>query len=199
MDDDLAIAISPLAGKPAPKSILVDLSLLEREYYSRKPDIGDPTQLVSFGTSGHRGSSLRGSFTEAHIAAITQAICDYRRSQGIDGPLYIGKDTHALSGPAQRTALEVLAANNVQTIIQKGDGVTPTPVISRAILVYNRSRTEHLADGIVITPSHNPPEDGGFKYNPTNGGPADTDVTGWVQDRALVLTDRAAAPQTTAT
>src|SRR5215472_6538821 len=187
MDDDLAIAISPLAGKPAPKSILVDLSLLEREYYSRKPDIGDPTQLVSFGTSGHRGSSLRGSFTEAHIAAITQAICDHRRSQGIDGPLYIGKDTHALSDPAQRTALEVLAANGVETFIQRDGGVTPTPVISWAILVYNRSRTAHLADGIVITPSHNPPEDGGFKYNPPHGGPADTDITAWVQRRANML------------
>ena len=142
---------------------------------------------MSFGTSGHRGSSLSGSFTEAHILAITQAICDYRRSQGIDGPLYMGKDTHALSAPAQRTALEVLAANGVETIIQHDDGVTPTPVISRAILVYNRGRKEHLADGIVITPSHNPPEDGGFKYNPTNGGPADTDVTEWVQNRANEL------------
>ena len=150
---------------------------LEREYFERKPDLDDPNQLVSFGTSGHRGSSLRGTFTEAHILAITQAICDYRRAQGIDGPLYMGKDTHALSGPAQRTALEVLAANDVETIIQRDDGVTPTPVISRAILVYNRGRNEHLADGIVVTPSHNPPEDGGFKYNPTNGGPADTDVT----------------------
>jgi phosphoglucomutase len=149
--------------------------------------LGDPNQLVSFGTNGHRGSPLHGTFTEAHILAITQAICDYRREQGTDGPLYMGKDTHALSGPAQRTALEVLAANNVETIIQENDGVTPTPVISRAILVYNRGRKEHLADGIVITPSHNPPEDGGFKYNPTNGGPADTDVTRWVQDRANEL------------
>ena len=181
------MAISPLAGKPAPKEMLVDVARLEREYYARRPDVGDPTQLVSFGTSGHRGSSLRGSFTEAHILAITQAICDYRRGQGIDGPLYMGKDTHALSGPAQRTALEVLAANGVETVIQQDDGVTPTPVISRAILVHNRGRTEHLADGIVITPSHNPPEDGGFKYNPPNGGPADTDVTGWIQDRANEL------------
>ena len=181
------MAISRLAGKPAPKQMLVDLARLEREYYARKPDVGDAHQLVSFGTSGHRGSSLRGSFTEAHILAITQAICDYRRSQGTDGPLYLGKDTHALSGPAQRTALEVLAANNVETVIQRDDGVTPTPVISRAILVYNRDRTAHLADGIVVTPSHNPPEDGGFKYNPTNGGPADTDVTRWVQDRANEL------------
>jgi phosphoglucomutase len=143
--------------------------------------------MVSFGTSGHRGSPLSGTFTEAHILAITQAICDYRRGQGIDGPLYMGKDTHAVSDPAQRTALEVLAANDVDTIIQLENGVTPTPVISRAILVYNRDRKQHLADGIVITPSHNPPEDGGFKYNPTNGGPADTDVTGWVEDRANEL------------
>jgi len=177
-------AVSPLAGKPAPREMLIDLARLEAEYYKRKPDVGDRNQLVSFGTSGHRGSSLNGAFNEDHILAITQAICEYRRAQGIDGPLYMGKDTHALSGPAQRTALEVLAANGVETIIQQNDGVTPTPVISRAILVYNRGRKDHLADGIVITPSHNPPEDGGFKYNPPNGGPADTDVTGWVQNRA---------------
>jgi phosphoglucomutase len=181
------MAVSRLAGKPAPKELLVDLAGLERAYFERRPDLGDPNQAVSFGTSGHRGSPLRGTFTEAHILAITQAICDYRRRQATDGPLYMGKDTHALSGPAQRTALEVLAANAVETIIQREDGVTPTPVISRAILVYNRGRKEHLADGIVITPSHNPPEDGGFKYNPTNGGPADTDVTKWVQDRANEL------------
>jgi phosphoglucomutase len=143
--------------------------------------------MVSFGTSGHRGSPLDGSFTEAHILAITQAICDYRHSQGYDGPLYMGKDTHVVSGPAQRTALEVLAANSVEAIIQRDDGFTPTPVISRAILVYNRNRKEHLADGIVITPSHNPPADGGFKYNPPNGGPADTDVTRWVENRANEL------------
>jgi phosphoglucomutase len=177
-------ALSPLAGKPAPKDLLVDLARLEREYFERKPDVRDRTQMVAFGTSGHRGSSLHGAFNEAHILAITQAICDYRRGQGIDGPLYMGKDTHALSSPAQRTALEVLVANGVETIIQENDGVTPTPVISRAILVYNRNRKEHVADGIVITPSHNPPEDGGFKYNPPNGGPADTDVTAWVQNRA---------------
>jgi phosphoglucomutase len=182
-----AEVISPLAGKPAPTSMLVDLSRLEREYYDRKPEMGDPTQIVAFGTSGHRGSPFRGSFTETHIAAITQAICDYRRGQRIDGPLYMGKDTHALSEPAQRTALEVLAANGVETIIQRDGGVTPTPVISHAILVYNRGREEHRADGIVVTPSHNPPEDGGFKYNPPNGGPADTDVTGWVQRRANEL------------
>jgi len=179
--------ISPLAGKPAPKELLVDVARLEREYFERRPDMSDPSQRVSFGTSGHRGSPLHSSFTEAHILAITQAICDYRRQQGTDGPLYIGKDTHAISGPAQCTALEVLAANNVETIIQEGEGVTPTPVISRAILVYNRTRKKHLADGIVITPSHNPPEDGGPKYNPTNGGPADTEVTHWVEGRANEL------------
>ena len=178
------MSISPLAGKPAPKELLVDLARLERDYFQRKPDLSDPAQLVSFGTSGHRGSSLRGTFTEAHILAIVQAICDYRRSKGTDGPLYMGKDTHALSAHAQRTALEVLAANGVQTIIQREDGVTPTPVISRAILVYNRGRKEHLADGIVITPSHNPPEDGGLKYNPPHGGPAESEVTKWIQDRA---------------
>ena len=181
------VTISPLAGKPAPKEMLVNVGRLEAEYFDRKPDVSDATQMVSFGTSGHRGSSLHGTFTEAHILAITQAICDYRRSQGIDGPLYMGKDTHALSAPAQRTALEVLAANDVETIIQKDDGVTPTPSISHAILVHNRGRKEHLADGVVVTPSHNPPEDGGFKYNPTNGGPADTDITNWVEDRANEL------------
>jgi phosphoglucomutase len=180
-------ALSPLAGKPAPKELLIDPARLQTDYFERKPDVSDRNQLAAFGTSGHRGSALHGTFNEAHILAITQAICDYRRQQGIDGPLYMGKDTHALSAPAQRTALEVLSANGVETIIQENDGVTPTPVISRAILVYNRGRKEHLADGIVITPSHNPPEDGGFKYNPPNGGPADTDVTGWVQNRANEL------------
>ena len=179
--------ISPLAGKPAPKEVLVDLGRLEREYYTRRPDIDDPNQRVLFGTSGHRGSSLRGTFTEAHILAITQAICDYRHSQGANGPLHMGKDTHALSAPAQRTALEVLAGNGVETMIQRDDAFTPTPAVSHAILRYNRGRTQGLADGIVITPSHNPPEDGGFKYNPPNGGPADTDVTSWVQDRANEL------------
>ncbi len=176
--------ISPLAGKLAPREMLVDLKRLEQAYYEGQPDLADPNQLVSFGTSGHRGSPFQGSFTEAHILAITQAICDFRRSRGTDGPLYMGKDTHGLSGPAQRTALEVLAANEIETIVQKDDGVTPTPVISRAILVYNRNRKDHLADGIVITPSHNPPEDGGFKYNPPHGGPADIDVTKWIQQRA---------------
>jgi len=176
--------ISPLAGKPAPKELLIDPERLQRDYYEHKPDVSDRNQLVAFGTSGHRGSALHGTFNEAHILAITQAICEYRKGQGINGPLYMGKDTHAVSEPAQRTALEVLAANSVETIIQQDDGVTPTPVISHAILVYNRGRKEHFADGIVITPSHNPPEDGGFKYNPPNGGPADTEVTGWVQNRA---------------
>jgi phosphoglucomutase len=181
------MAISPLAGKPAPKDLLIDVARLERDYHERKPDIADPNQRVAFGTSGHRGTPLRGTFTEAHILAITQAICEYRASKGIDGPVFVGKDTHAASGPAQRTALEVLAAHRVDAVIQRDDGVTPTPVISHAILTYNRGRGDHLADGIVITPSHNPPEDGGFKYNPPNGGPADTDVTGWVQDRANAL------------
>jgi phosphoglucomutase len=179
--------ISPLAGKPAPKEILEDVRRLEWEYFHHDPDVGDPHQLVSFGTSGHRGSPLDGTFNQAHILAMTQAICDYRRQQKTDGPLYMGKDTHAVSTPAQRTALEVLAGNNVETIIQKDDGVTPTPVISRAILVYNRGRQQHLADGIVITPSHNPPRDGGFKYNPPNGGPAETQVTKWIEARANEL------------
>lgn len=176
-------SLSSLAGKPAPKEMLVDVARLERGYFEGQPDLHDPNQLVSFGTSGHRGSPFQGTFTEAHILAITQAICDYRQWQRTDGPLYMGKDTHALSSPAQQTALEVLAANNVETIIQQDDGVTPTPVISHAILAYNRDRKEHLADGVVITPSHNPPQDGGFKYNPPNGGPADTDVTDWLQTR----------------
>jgi len=181
------MSLSPLAGTPAPPEILVDLARLERAYYERRPAMDDPTQRVSFGTSGHRGSSLRGSFNEAHILAVTQAICDYRRRQRTDGPLYLGKDTHALSGPAQRSALEVLAANGIETIIQRADGVTPTPVISHAILVFNRGRTAGLADGIVVTPSHNPPEDGGIKYNPPHGGPADIDATGWIERRANEL------------
>ena len=181
------MALSPLAGKPAPAELLIDVARLEREYHERRPNLADASQRVAFGTSGHRGTPGDGTFTEAHILAITQAICDYRRVKGIDGPLFMGKDTHALSRPAERTALEVLAANGVETIIQRDDGVTPTPVISRAILVANRGRHEHLADGIVITPSHNPPADGGFKYNPPHGGPADTDVTSWIQDRANAL------------
>jgi phosphoglucomutase len=164
--------------------MLIDPARLQHEYLERRPDPNDPSQLVSFGTSGHRGSPLRGSFAEAHILAITQAICDYRKAHDVNGPLYMGKDTHALSGPAQCTALEVLAANGVDTVIQRDDGFTPTPVISHAIIVHNRSRSDRLADGIVITPSHNPPEDGGFKYNPTDGGPAETHVTRWIEDRA---------------
>ncbi|HEY8184564.1 MAG TPA: phosphoglucomutase (alpha-D-glucose-1,6-bisphosphate-dependent) [Pyrinomonadaceae bacterium] len=179
--------VSPMAGKPASQEMLVDLTRLDREYFERLPDVEDRNQLVSFGTSGHRGSSLRASFNEAHILAITQAICDYRRSQGTNGPLYMGKDTHALSGPAQCTALEVLAANEVETVIQQDDGVTPTPVISRVILVYNRNRKQNRADGIVVTPSHNPPEDGGVKYNPPHGGPAETGATHWIEGRANEL------------
>src|SRR5947207_117877 len=181
------MALSPLAGRPAPRELLIDPAALERQYYERRPDLNDPEQRVQFGTSGHRGTPGRGTFTEAHILAISQAICDYRRSKGIDGPLFLGKDTHALSGPAQRTALEVLAANGVAAVVQRDDGVTPTPVVSRAILVHNRDHKGSQADGIVITPSHNPPEDGGFKYNPPNGGPADADVTSWIQDRANAL------------
>jgi len=179
--------LHPLAGKPATPDLLIDVGQLEQEYHDRRPDVADPRQLVSFGTSGHRGTSVDGTLTEAHILAITQAICEYRRGKGIDGPLYMGKDTHALSAASQRTALEVLAANGVETVIALRDGVTPTPVISHAILAYNKNRKSGLADGIIITPSHNPPRDGGFKYNPPNGGPADTDITKWVQDRANEL------------
>ncbi|HEY1338560.1 MAG TPA: phosphoglucomutase (alpha-D-glucose-1,6-bisphosphate-dependent) [Bryobacteraceae bacterium] len=195
---EVAESISPLAGKPAPGELLIDPARLEREYFERRPDPSDSGQKVKFGTSGHRGTSLRGSFNQAHILAITQAICDYRAAHGTDGPLYMGKDTHALSAPAQRTALEVLAANGVETIIQRNDAVTPTPVISRAILVYNRGRKDRFADGIVITPSHNPPQDGGFKYNPANGGPADTHTTKWIEDRANgLLRDRLAGVKRT--
>jgi phosphoglucomutase len=178
---------NPLAGKPAPKDLLIDVSRLEAAFYETKPDPSDPNQLVSFGTSGHRGTSLNGTFTETHILAITQAICDYRRKEQIDGPLFMGKDTHALSRPAERVALEVLAANDVETFIQRDNGFTPTPVISRAILAHNRGQSKRVADGVVITPSHNPPADGGFKYNSSNGGPADTSVTDWIQDRANKL------------
>ena len=179
--------IHPLAGKPAPRDVLVDVGALRREYYERAPDHADPAQRVSFGTSGHRGSSLRGSFNEAHVLAITQAVCDYRDSRGISGPLYIGKDSHGLSEPALMSALEVLAANGVETMIDRAGGDTPTPVVSHAILTRNHERTSALADGIVITPSHNPPEDGGFKYNPPHGGPADASVTRWIEDRANAL------------
>jgi phosphoglucomutase len=181
------MAVHPLAGKPAPAEILIDIAALENAYYERQPNVDDPQQLVSFGTSGHRGSPLDGTLNEAHILAITQAICEYRASKKISGPLFMGKDTHAVSSPAQRTALEVLAANGVETIIQSDDGFTPTPSISRAILIYNWGKKGALADGIVVTPSHNPPADGGFKYNPPEGGPADTDITDWMQERANAL------------
>ena len=181
------MSIHPYAGKPAPKDLLIDVGRLEAAFYEGKPDPADPNQLVSFGTSGHRGTSSNATFTESHILAITQAICEYRHNQGITGPLFMGKDTHALSRPAERVALEVLAANGVETFIQRDDGFTPTPVISHSILGYNRGRSEGLADGIVVTPSHNPPTDGGIKYNPPNGGPADTDVTDWIQNRANEL------------
>ena len=177
----------PLAGQPAPQSLLIDLAALERAYYERTPDLADPNQLVSFGTSGHRGTPFDGTFTDAHIAAITQAVCDYRVTQGDRGPLFLGKDTHAISRPAERTALEVLAANGVETFVAANDGFVPTPVISHAILTFNHGRHAAFADGLIITPSHNPPQDGGFKYNPPNGGPADTDVTDWVQNRANEL------------
>jgi phosphoglucomutase len=175
---------SELAGKPPPPGILVDVANLVRKYYETRPDFERVDQRVSFGTSGHRGSSLSGTFTETHVLAITQAICDYRRSHGISGPLLMGKDTHALSAPAQRTALEVLAGNRVETVIQLDDEVTPTPVISWAILSRNRGRSEQLADGIILTPSHNPPEDAGIKYNCTDGGPANTTKTRWIESRA---------------
>src|SRR5688572_17012776 len=162
----------PLAGKPAPREILVDVDALISAYYERAPDPERPEERVSFGTSGHRGSAFNGAFNEGHILATTQAICEYRKSRGIDGPLFLGKDTHALSGPAEKSALEVLAANGVEVLYQAG-AYTPTPAISHAILSHNRGKTSRLADGIVVTPSHNPPEDGGFKYNPPNGGPAD--------------------------
>jgi phosphoglucomutase len=181
------MANHPLAGQPAPETALIDVPALERAYHANRPDPSDPRQQVIFGTSGHRGSSLDHTFTESHIVAITQAICDYRQMSGIDGPLFMGKDTHALSEPAQRTALEVLSAAGVETILQRDDGVTPTPVISHAILSYNSGRTTGRCDGIVITPSHNPPHDGGFKYNPPHGGPADSDVTSWIEDRANSL------------
>jgi phosphoglucomutase len=180
-------AVHPLAGQPAPASVLIDPEALREEYYTRRPDVRDPAQRVSFGTSGHRGSALRGSFNEFHVLAITQAICEYRRKESIGGPLFIARDTHALSEPALRSALEVLAANGVVTMIDREEGYTPTPVLSHAILTYNRARPAQQADGIVITPSHNPPEDGGFKYNPPNGGPADTAVTRWIEERSNAL------------
>jgi len=178
------MALHELAGKPAPKSMLVNIPRLVSAYYTNHPDADDPAQRVAFGTSGHRGSSFRNSFNEDHIAATTQAICDYRALRGRCGPLFVGMDTHALSEPSFVTALEVLAANGIDTMIQAGGGYTPTPVISHAILTYNRGRDSAPADGIVITPSHNPPEDGGFKYNPPEGGPADPAATRWIEDRA---------------
>ena len=181
------VAVSERAGKPAEASMLVDVGRLVDAYYDIHPDPSVPAQAVAFGTSGHRGSSLNGSFNEDHILATSEAICRYRKSQGIAGPLFIGKDSHALSDPATRTALEVLVANGVSVLVDSADGLTPTPAVSHAILTYNRGRTDGLADGIVVTPSHNPPEDGGFKYNPPNGGPADTDVTGAIQAEANAL------------
>jgi phosphoglucomutase len=180
----MSMQVSPLAGKPADPSMLVDVPRLVTAYYTGRPDPSIPAQRVAFGTSGHRGSSLDAAFNEAHILAITQAICLHRREQGIDGPLYLGVDTHALSAPAFASALEVLAANGVEVMVDAGDGYTPTPVISHAILSYNRGRKRSLADGIVVTPSHNPPRFGGFKYNPPHGGPADTQVTRWIEQRA---------------
>ncbi|KAA9132758.1 phosphoglucomutase (alpha-D-glucose-1,6-bisphosphate-dependent) [Marinihelvus fidelis] len=181
------MAQHPLAGQPAPQSILTDIPRLVTDYYALAPDPDDPAQRVAFGTSGHRGSASDGRFNEAHILAVSQAVADYRRQQGIDGPLFLGKDTHALSEPALVSAVEVLAGNGVTVMIDESLGYTPTPVISNAILSWNRGRESGLADGIVITPSHNPPRDGGFKYNPPNGGPADTQATGWIEARANEL------------
>ncbi len=181
------MAIHPDAGKPVKTENLTDIAELISLYYERQPDVSNPDQRVAFGTSGHRGSSLKSSFTQSHIMAISQAICDYRTDQGITGPLFMGKDTHALSIPAEKTALQVFAANGVTVMIDQDGGYTPTPVISHAILTYNKDRSTGLADGVVITPSHNPPDNGGFKYNPPNGGPADTDATGWIADRANAL------------
>ena len=183
----MSTAINPLAGKPATDSILTDIPKLLAAYTELRPDAAEPSQRVSFGTSGHRGTSFERSFNEWHVLAITQAICEYRAGEDIDGPLFIGVDTHALSLPAFQSALEVLAANGVQTMISAAGEYTPTPAVSHAILVYNRGRNSHLADGIVVTPSHNPPPDGGFKYNPPNGGPADTAITGWIETRANAL------------
>lgn len=182
---------SPLAGQPAPAELLVDVPALLAAYADLSPDPSVPAQRVAFGTSGHRGSSFTRSFNVAHVLAISQAVCDYRAMKGIDGPLFLGIDTHALSRPAFEDALEVFAANGVTTMIAAGSEFTPTPALSHAILVYNRGRDEHLADGVVITPSHNPPADGGYKYNPPNGGPADSDVTGWIQRRANALLEGA--------
>ena len=184
------MALHPLAGKPAPESILTNIPRLVAHYYSQAPDPSEPGHRVAFGTSGHRGCADRHSFNEAHILAISQAVAEYRKREGVDGPLFIGMDTHALSEPALISAVEVLAANGVEVMIDANGGYTPTPVISHAILGHNRGRREHLADGVVITPSHNPPADGGFKYNPSSGGPADSSITGWIERRAnQLLTD----------
>ncbi|HYN94814.1 MAG TPA: phosphoglucomutase, partial [Pilimelia sp.] len=177
----------PRAGQPAESSDLIDVARVLTAYYTGHPDAGEPAQQVAFGTSGHRGSSLRTAFNEDHIAAISQAICEYRAGQGTDGPVFLGRDPHALSEPAAITALEVFAANGVRVLVDSRDGYTPTPALSRAILTHNRGRSGGLADGVVVTPSHNPPEDGGFKYNPPHGGPADSDATRWIQDRANAL------------
>ena len=183
----MSARIHPLAGQPAEMAPLVNIPRLVSAYYTERPDVSIPTQRVAFGTSGHRGSSFNGGFNEWHVLAISQAIHEYRKGQGIDGPLFIGIDTHALSAPAFASALEVLAANGVELMISEADEYTPTPAVSHAILVYNRGRDKGLADGIVVTPSHNPPEDGGFKYNPPNGGPADKNITGWIEIRANEL------------
>src|SRR6195256_6967866 len=183
----MAAEVNPLAGKPAPASMLVNVARLVPAYFSGKPDPAVPSQRVAFGTSGHRGSAFKNPFNEAHILAISQALCAHRRQSGIDGPLFIGIDTHALAECAFASALEVFAANDVTVMIDERDGYTPTPAISHAILTYNRNRTSGLADAVAIPPSHNPPEDGGFKYNPPNGGPADTDVTSVIQKRANEL------------
>src|SRR6266576_4274570 len=183
-DSRAKMKIIPLAGKPAPESILANVPRLVTDYFAFEPDPAVLTQRVAFGTSGHRGTSLQSSFNEEHILAITQAICIHRRQQGIDGPLFIGIDTHALSEPAFVSALEVLAANDVTVMIDDRDGFTPTPVVSHAILAYNRGKKTGLADGIVITPSHNPPQDGGFKYNPPHGGPAEGAITNWIESQA---------------
>jgi phosphoglucomutase len=185
--ESITVKLNPLAGKPAPSAILIDVPRLITAYYTEQPDVSQVSQRVAFGTSGHRGSALDAAFNERHILAVTQAICQYRKQQNIDGPLFMAIDTHALSVPAQASALEVLAANGVEVMLAAGDEYTPTPVLSHAILTYNRGRTSGLADGIVITPSHNPPRDGGFKYNPPNGGPADTSVTGWIEAQANAL------------
>src|SRR5512136_1119694 len=184
------MTVHELAGKPAPRSLLANIPRLVTAYYVQKPDVSDPAQRVAFGTSGHRGTSLKNSFNEEHILAVSQAICDYRKSKKIDGPLFVGMDTHALSEPALASALEVFAANGVIVMFQKGLRYTPTPVISHAILTYNRERRKGLADGAVITPSHNPPEDGGFKYNPPEGGPAETDTTRIIEERTNAILAR---------